>query len=219
MMSIRAMTARTACAAGAVAVGVLATACSSLSGSGSGTTPSPSAAAPSSAVSNSPSSTSPGGAAPVAGGPDAPSPTDCQTANLRVGLGSAEGAAGHTILPIQFTNVGKQNCTMVAWPGVSYVAGDDGHQVGQAAQRVGDRGSVVTLKPGAVASAELDEVHVETYDASQCQITQVRGLRIYPPHNTASVFVAQQDAKACASTAIPGYQLGVQSVKPGPGTQ
>ncbi|MFE6613334.1 DUF4232 domain-containing protein [Amycolatopsis sp. NPDC057786] len=34
------------------------------------------------------------------------------------------------------------------FPGVSYVAGDDGHQVGKAADRTGDKGGVVELRPG-----------------------------------------------------------------------
>lgn len=220
-MTVRTAARRTRLAVGVFTVGIISlitTACSTLSGSGSGSTPSLSATSPSQSSSSQPSGTTTAPDAASGGGSnDSPSPQDCRTANLRVTLGHSEGATGHIYLPIIFTNIGKQTCTMVAWPGVSYVTGSDGRQVGQAAQRDGARGSTVTLKPGEVASAMVDQVQVQNYDSQVCQPTQVRGLRIYPPHNTASVFIPEPNAQACANSAIPGRQLGVQSIKPGPG--
>lgn len=221
-MTVRTAAPRIRLAVGVFAIGVISlatTACSTLSGSGSGgSTPSPPATSSSQSSSSQPSGTTTAPDAASGGGSnDSPSPQDCRTANLKVTLGHSEGATGHTYLPIIFTNIGKQTCTMVAWPGVSYVTGNNGHQVGQAAQRDGSRGSAVTLKPGEVASAMVDQVQVQNYDPQVCQPTQVRGLRIYPPHNTASVFIPESNAQACANTTIPGRQLGVQSIKPGSG--
>jgi predicted metal-binding protein len=71
----------------------------------------------------------------------------CTSVDLEVSLGAAEGTAGQLHRALVFTNTGRHLCTIQGFPGVSYVAGDDGHQVGQAANRDGLKGLPVTLTP------------------------------------------------------------------------
>ena len=92
---------------------------------------------PSSAVA--PSAVRTSAAAPTSAG----GVPNCGTAELRGSLGAAEGAAGSTIVPLVLTNVGTRTCELRGFPGVSYVAGDDGHQVGPAAAMSGARGGEV----------------------------------------------------------------------------
>jgi hypothetical protein len=136
---------------------------------------------------------------------------NCGTAELRGSLGAAEGAAGSTIAPLVLTNVGTRTCELRGFPGVSYVAGDDGHQVGPAAAMSGQRGGEVVLKPGAAAAAQLQMVNVANFDAAVCNPTPVRGLRVYPPGDTTSLYV-EQAGTGCASTP-PGNQLSVQTLQ------
>jgi hypothetical protein len=139
---------------------------------------------------------------------------NCGQAELRGALGPAEGAAGSVIAPLVLTNVGTRTCELRGFPGVSYVAGDDGHQVGPAAAMSGPRGGEVVLKPGAAAAAQLQMVNVANFDAAACLPTPVRGLRVYPPGDTASLYV-ERAGTGCAGTP-PGNQLSVQTLQPTP---
>jgi hypothetical protein len=170
-------------------------------------TPEPSpGAGPPSAVATSAVRTS--AAAPTSAG----GVPNCGTAELRGSLGAAEGAAGSTIVPLVLTNVGTRTCELRGFPGVSYVAGDDGHQVGPAAAMSGARGGEVVLKPGAAAAAQLQLVNVANFDAAVCNPIPVRGLRVYPPGDTTSLFV-ESAGTGCAGTP-PGNQLSVQTLQP-----
>jgi hypothetical protein len=90
-------------------------------------------------------------------------------------------------------NVGSSACALYGYPGVSWVAGADGHQVGAAATRqpdpTGGAEGAVTLAPGALASAPLDIVDAAAIPQSACKPVPVRGLRVYPPGNTAAMFI------------------------------
>lgn len=134
----------------------------------------------------------------------------CRSAQLTPSLGPPEGAAGSVYRVLVFTNTGSQACGMQGFPGVSYVAGDMGQQVGPAAERVGDAGGSVRITPGATGSAQLQMVNVANYDAAVCRPTPVRGLRIYPPGETAALFVPVE-ATGCAGTP-PGSQLTVGTI-------
>ncbi len=137
---------------------------------------------------------------------------NCGAGELRGSLGAAEGAAGSVFVPLVLTNVGGRTCELRGFPGVSYVAGDDGHQVGPAAAMSGARGGEVVLRPGAAAAAQLQLVNVANFDAAVCRPTAVRGLRVYPPGDTASLYV-ERAGTGCAGTP-PGDQLSVQTLKP-----
>jgi hypothetical protein len=138
--------------------------------------------------------------------------TNCTTSELKGSLGQEEGAAGSVIAPLILTNAGSRTCEVRGFPGVSYVAGDDGHQVGPAAAMSGTRGGEVVLKPGATAVAPLRMANVANFDAAACNPTPVRGLRVYPPGDTTSLFI-QRAGTGCAATP-PGNQLSVQTLAP-----
>jgi hypothetical protein len=140
---------------------------------------------------------------------------ECKVADLSIGLGGGDAAAGTSYRALVFTNKGTRTCTIQGFPGVSFVAGDDGHQVGPAADRVGEKGPAIPLAPGASAFADIGFVQIQNYDPAVCQPTEVRGLRIYPPHDYDSAFVPNP-GMGCASTP-PGNQLTVATVKAGAG--
>src|SRR4051794_35611948 len=72
----------------------------------------------------------------------------CAHWQLRASLGRGDSGAGHTFWPLVFTNTSSAACTLRGYPGVSSVAGDDGHQVGRPATRDTSRHvTTVTLRP------------------------------------------------------------------------
>lgn len=142
---------------------------------------------------------------------------DCKANTLKLSLGQGDAAMSHDYVPLQFTNIGKSSCVIVGWPGVSYVTGDNGQQVGAPAVRDGLIGKSITLAPGQVASAMVTEVQVAVFDANVCKPTAVRGLRVYAPNDTASMFIAQPTT-GCAGNP-PDAQLHVQTILAGPGNQ
>ncbi|MCS7481220.1 DUF4232 domain-containing protein [Umezawaea endophytica] len=177
----------------AVAVALLS-ACTS-QGQGGGT---PSGSAPSvPARSQTPS--------PVASAaPESPAaasgPAACASADLAVALTPDQGGGGmnQTRLVLAFTNRGAVECALQGSPGVSFVTGDGGTQVGAPATREADGGPAVTLLPGASATSTLAITNADVFDPAECAPADVRGLRVYPPGETAAVFVEQQ-RKACSA--------------------
>lgn len=153
---------------------------------------SPSAAARASAVSASASAAAPSPAT-GSGSPSSGAPA-CTSAELKVSLGGGAGAGmSQDRIGLQLRNTGPSTCTLYGYPGVSWVGGTDGHQVGAAAVRQPDSGGIaeeaVTLAPGALASAPLDIVDAAVIPASQCKPVPVRGLRVYPPGERAALFL------------------------------
>ncbi|MHA6782820.1 DUF4232 domain-containing protein [Pseudonocardia saturnea] len=166
-----------------------------------GTSPAatPSAMPPSGPVGE-PPTTSPG-----SGNPDR-----CTTAELAGSLTDGDAGAGSRFATLVLTNTGTRTCELTGFPGVSYVAGADGHQVGPAAAMDGERGGAVRLGVGGSAGAPLRLVNVADYDPAACMPTPVTGLRVYPPGDTASLFVPAAGT-GCAGTP-PGDQLSVQTL-------
>ncbi|SEQ86640.1 Protein of unknown function [Lentzea xinjiangensis] len=119
----------------------------------------------------------------------------CVTAGLRVHLGPGNNDMQGAHVPLRFTNTTAQPCTLHGAPGVSYVTGEGGEQIGLPAERHLD-GPVVTLAPGGTASAALflSNAPRKTPD---CEKVRAGGLRIYPPNSTQPEFVGH-DATACA---------------------
>ncbi|HEU5473243.1 MAG TPA: DUF4232 domain-containing protein [Actinophytocola sp.] len=167
-------------------------------------------------VSESVSASAPAPPAPPAEQPEPiAGPDECRSTELKLSLGQGDAAAGTAYRPLRFTNAGARTCTIQGFPGVSYVTGDDGHQVGPAAFRVGSKGAAVALAPGVTANAPVGFIQVRNFDPAVCRPTPVRGLRVYPPHETASLFVPM-DGLGCAGTP-PDHQLLVKTVQAGAG--
>ncbi|MFE0022116.1 DUF4232 domain-containing protein [Amycolatopsis sp. NPDC059021] len=133
---------------------------------------------------------------------------------MKVSLGQGDAAAGTAYRPLVITNTSGRQCTIQGFPGVSYVAGADGHQVGPAAARDGGAGGLVTLAKGQSATADVGFVQVRNYDEAVCKPTEVTGVRVYLPGETASNFVPSPGT-GCTGEKIPGNQLTVKAVHKG----
>jgi hypothetical protein len=134
----------------------------------------------------------------------------CTTAQLSAHLGSPNGTAGASDYTLSFDNTASVPCSLQGYPGVSFVAGADGHQVGAAARRLPSTALVVILAPGGVAEARVSVADAGNFPTA-CERTAVLGLRVYPPDNTRALFVAHPD-QTCAAPAY--VTLGVGPVRP-----
>jgi hypothetical protein len=218
-----------AAVAGVMAVGLLTAACgtpSSSNASSDTSTTSSSTPATSTASSAPATSSTDTGAntASGAGGDGSGGATDangqCVTGSLKVTTGGGDAGAGHSFIPIVFTNTGSKPCVIAAYPGVSFVAGDDGHQVGDPASRVAGSAPTVTLQPGQAASASLSITNVGVYDQAQCKPVAIRGLRVYPPNNTAAEFVPLSgDVQGCSAHVPNQTPLQIKPVVAGANAQ
>ncbi|MET3637492.1 DUF4232 domain-containing protein [Curtobacterium oceanosedimentum] len=158
--------------------------------------PSTAPAAPSSAPSS--SSASGGSAAGGSGSDGGRCATGSLTGSIESGSG---GAAGSTYVHLALRNTGSTTCTLQGWPGVSFVGGGSGAQIGAPATR--DEASAhptVTLAPGAVAVAPLKITQAENYPTATCDPVAADGFRVYPPGSTESLFVRDSGVTACRST-------------------
>jgi hypothetical protein len=140
----------------------------------------------------------------------------CASRQLNARLANPSGAAGSVGYSLILSNTGAP-CTLYGYPGVSYVTASTGTTVGAAAQRdnVGPA-RTVTLATGQSAQALLIETDSLNYPQNTCQLTAVNGLRIYPPGQTAALFIPQPN-KACANPANPVLQIGPITTSPAPG--
>lgn len=137
----------------------------------------------------------------------------CRTSQLGVSLGRATGAAGTTMTSLVFVNHSAAACRMDGHPGVSFVAGSDGHQTGHPASRNGTPRAVV-LQSGERAHATLRILSYQAFDRARCQPTVTKGFRVYPPDQTSSVFVPA--ARTACADASPAFNLlTVDPVNPG----
>ena len=115
-------------------------------------------------------------------------PGPCQFGALSVKLGASNAAAGTDYVPVVFTNTSQATCTLYGFPGVSFTGETYAVQVGPAATRNhASPESLVTLAPGAEASALLTIVVAQNYPAGTCGLTTASGILVYPPNLTKSV--------------------------------
>jgi len=131
-----------------------------------------------------------------------------------VSLGTEGAAAGNRYTPLIFTNTGSTSCTLAGHPGVSYVAGDKGIQVGDSAKKDPGTVRIVTLAPGGSASALLHEANYQNFEPSVCKAVTTRGFRVYPPGSKAAFFVPRP-ARECSGTNLPATALSIGVVKAG----
>ena len=142
---------------------------------------------------------------------------ECKANNLALSFGGGDAGMSQQEQVLRFTNTGKSTCAIVGFPGVSYVTGDNGQQVGAPAVRTGSIGAQVNLAPGAVASTVIHSVDPGVFDPNACKPTPVRGYRIYAPDDTASMFIPLgSGAQGCAGS-TPDPQLSVITIRAGLG--
>ena len=106
-------------------------------------------------------------------------------------------------------------CTLYGFPGVSFTGETSAVQVGPAATRNhASPEQVVTLAPGAVASALVKIVNAQNYPAGTCGLTTASGINVYPPNLTSAASLPY-NGFAC----VHKYNvLTVNAVVAGPGT-
>lgn len=152
------------------------------------------------------SSTSP---APAASSSSAAAagPSGCLASGLQAQVGGSQGAAGTIYQVIVLTNTSNATCTLYGYPGVSFVTGVGGAEVGlPATKNPVVAKALVTLAPGAQAGFLLG-VH-EVGAIPSCNVTSVDWLRIYPPGDYGSITV-QDKTQSCANA-----NLSIMTVSP-----
>lgn len=196
-----------------IATAALAGSAGLLAGCGSST---PAASASSSAT---PTPSSTGTATPTASPTATSSPTSasaaaCATSALHVVVDTSGGgaAAGSTYYPIQFSNTSSSPCTLYGYPGVSFVGAVGGSQIGVAAARNPTTpATLVSLSPGQTVHATLQVVDAQNYPPGDCGLVTAHWLKIYPPNQTAPLYVSFT-AQTCSK---PKTILSVQTVQTG----
>jgi hypothetical protein len=190
------------------ALAALAACSSSTSSSGSPGTPASSATGAGTSTGTGPGTST----APVTSpSPSQASAPACANGTLLVKLRSLQGYAGGVDLVINFTNTTSAACTLYGYPGVSLVSSAHA-QIGLAAKRTTTAPvEVVTLTPGATGHAMLQIADALNFPTSSCSPAQAADLRIYPPGQTAAVFLPNR-SQGCAQ---PAQILFVSPVQPG----
>ena len=142
-------------------------------------------------------------------------PAPCPTSGLRVALGQGDGAAGSTYYPLDFTNASGDACTLFGYPGVSFVTGVGGSQIGNAASRNPAFASEsVTIPAGGVVHAALQVVNAQNFPRADCHPVTAHWLKIYPPNQTAPLYLSFT-APACSARGGSVDILAVEAVRPG----
>lgn len=116
------------------------------------------------------------------------------------------GAAGSVYMQLILTNSGTAACHLKGFAGVSLTSGPGGQPIGAPARR--DASAPVTdvlLAPGQSGTAVLRYTQARNY--SDCVVAPAAGYRIYPPEDTASLFVAQP-SDACSNASIELLTIG-----------
>jgi Protein of unknown function (DUF4232) len=163
-------------------------------------------------------STAPPPATGSTSSPHAAGPAPCATSGLSVKLGAGNGAAGSTFVPIVFTNTSGSSCSLFGYPGVSFVTGPGGSQIGLAAQRDSTQPAEnVVLAAGGVAHAVLRVVQAQNFPAASCHLATASTIKIFPPEQTAPLYLAFS-AKACSSTSAANQVLFIQTIAAGDGS-
>ncbi|CAN5311876.1 hypothetical protein BH11ACT4_BH11ACT4_23630 [soil metagenome] len=154
--------------------------------------PAPSSPSPSASPSQSPSPSS----TPTQ--TSAPAVTACAGASLAISLGTPNGAAGSTYLPVVFANSGAQPCTLRGYPVVSFVDAAGTTIGAAAAPDTSKPQSDNTLQPGASISAVLRITSAGNVD--NCSPQDAVGLKVQPPDVGTAVTLNASGYTACANS-------------------
>jgi Protein of unknown function (DUF4232) len=214
---------RISAAAVLLCTGALAAACGSTSSNNSAAGSQASAAASTAA----PASSAPSSAPPTTGAttpatpPSTPSAPACSTTDLSGTVNTSQGgaAAGSTFYPLNLTNTSKSSCYLYGYPGVSFVTGPSGSQIGEPASRnpaIAPR--TVIVPPGGTAHVTVQVVDALNYSKSDCKPVTAHWLKVFPPGQFTALYI-KFTATTC-SVKLPsklGVPLTVDAVKGGTG--
>jgi hypothetical protein len=183
----------------------LATACSSGSGTAAPGSTVTVTQAPASTPANGPASTpatAPSSTVPAG-------PAQCTTADLRVHVGSSQGAAGTIYYFIDFTNISGSTCVLQGYPGVSLVSHGStaGSQIGADAKRSSTAAvQLITLVQGQTGHAMLGIAEAGVFPTSSCHPVTAHWLKVFPPDQTVAAYVSFT-TQTCASTSQPTMHI------------
>jgi len=169
------------------------------------TTPGTSSASPTPSPASPSPSPSPSSASPITTAPGAPAL--CKAATLSAATdASGGGAAGSVYMKLNLTNTGTAPCLLRGFPGVSLTANAEGEPIGAPATRDEANPVVdVLLAPGQTGTAVLRYTQAGNY--SDCTPVAAAGYRVYPPEDTASLFLPQP-VNACSNANIALLSVG-----------
>ncbi|WP_347109707.1 DUF4232 domain-containing protein [Paenarthrobacter sp. S56] len=125
----------------------------------------------------------------------------CKADSLTVTTDSTGGgAAGSIYEKLIVTNSGSSPCTIEGFAGVSLAADANGSPIGEPATRENTVPVTrIELAPGKAAWAEIRYTQAGNY--GDCTKVAAAGYRIYPPEDTASLFVPEPH-DACSNAGI-----------------
>jgi Protein of unknown function (DUF4232) len=205
---------RAGAAAALLCAAALAAGCASAGNSAGGQAAS---TTPAQRASSSPATPATASATPTA----TPSAAACATTELTGTVVSSQGgaAAGSTYYPLNLTNNSKHPCSLFGYPGVSFVTGPSGSQIGRPATRnPAVPSATVVLPPGQSAHVTLQVVDALNYSKSACQPVKAHWIKVFPPGQFSALYV-KFTALTC-SAKLPGNlgsPLTVDAVKSGAG--
>lgn len=149
-------------------------------------------------------------AATTAARPAVPS---CATNQVKAAMGSSDGTAGAVYTSVDFTNVSALTCTLYGYPGISLADGAPYTQIGQSAGwNAASAPTLITLAPGATASAVLKIADAYNFPSGSCDPTPTSYVVVYPP-NTGTPIHLKYSAITCADRAT--QTMTVNSVRSG----
>lgn len=137
------------------------------------------------------------------GGPAGPCTGD--TLDVSATAPRTDGPAA--VADLVFRNTGSAPCMLDGYPGVAFVAGNEGTRVGPRAAIDGPRARV-RLAPGAAATAPLRVRATTSYPEADCVPEQARGLRVAPPGGSVGTFVPRPGPVCSADPAPPQATVG-----------
>jgi hypothetical protein len=147
------------------------------------------------------------------GSADASRPQACTASRLVVWLDTrGNGAAGSVYYDLEFTSLAPRSCMLDGYPDVSATSltrrrlGDAAARNHQLAARV------VTLAPGATATAVLQLTQAANYPAATCHQVTAAGLRVVPPGSRTARVVPFPFA-ACSRRGLAFLHVGVVTLR------
>lgn len=193
------------CAIAAAACAVALAGCGTDDNEPGGSDATPSGSATSTATDSPTTPTSPGStSSPASPTASTSSPTtaagECTNQDVTATYRHEDDATSHSYGFIVLTNTSDHTCWVQGYGGISY-AGDDGAQIGAAADRTPGATTKVTLAPGDTAESEIVETSYGPYTAKECRPTKAVALRVYLPDETDSQLI-DHPVTACANDRI-----------------
>ncbi len=109
-------------------------------------------------------------------------------------------------MKLVLTNSGSANCLLKGYPGLSFTNTPDGNPIGMPARRDDSVPAVgLVLAPGHSGKATLR--YVQPGNIPECTMSPAKGFRVYPPEDTASLFISQEMV-ACSNSNVELLTIG-----------